>query len=102
MHATQLSIKPADTPCLAYRLYLMAINKPQAACFHIALQDTASIHPYRLVDNIPAFNTFLCFKDKKSLLITALVLIKSDSAGFFVQIYSQNREVNISHPTGES
>ncbi len=32
----------------------------------------------------------------------ALVLIKSDSVGFFVQISSQNREANISHQTGET
>jgi len=32
----------------------------------------------------------------------AKVLIKSYSAGFFVQISSQNREANISHPTGGS
>jgi len=32
----------------------------------------------------------------------AIVLIKSDSAGFFVQISSQNREANASHPVGDS
>ncbi|MFW5443492.1 MAG: hypothetical protein ACKE51_04190, partial [Methylococcaceae bacterium] len=32
----------------------------------------------------------------------AIVLIESDSAGFSIQISSQNREANTPHPIGES
>ncbi|MCF6252663.1 MAG: hypothetical protein L3J75_15560 [Methylococcaceae bacterium] len=40
-------------------------------------------------------------KDKESLEDNGIVLIESYSAGFFVHISSQNREANISRPTGE-
>ena len=32
----------------------------------------------------------------------ALVLVESYSAGFRVQIYSQNREADLTHPIGEN
>jgi hypothetical protein len=41
-------------------------------------------------------------KTNNHLQIMAIVLIKSDSAGFFVQISSQNHGAAFSHQVGES